>query len=862
MDLRTIVNPSDAVDEPKKSGTSSSSPRSAAHRPSFSSHHAGNEDPRRGSDSFRPPYSHHQAALTSASSTTASSHANDEVQRLSITQPTLPQPMLAGSPGTALPFVPAQSPYHHHSLPHLYGPAGAGAVGPQFPAQDSYFQAFAQQPARQRAESLSTHSNVPTAAAYNQSIPGHPTPYTPHALRQATPPRIFPPSHASSHHQSSSPYSYTFPPPPSADRESFASGGLPHRGSQQISPLEQQYPQQHQQQQPQQILISPREHRRLSIVQDLQQQSQQQLSHTIASRHWNPPDRETQAQAQWESREIALRSTQQAQAPQLYQPPRKVIQSRPSTHHVQPISRHDSDGDTIMSPITRPGRNSVSSNDRDPINAQRNSNQRTMEEKQPATTRIQNQNDTAAPAAGPIDQAHTNTARYSRPPSPHPHQQAPSARQSTASTNSKAYPPSDHSSAARGSIDASAQRHSSPAHPAEPPLKKRRRYSEIPLWARKAPRKYGLPPAIPPPEHRTPYVPVSSAARRHPGYDKAADLPPTSRHTASAERPKEPSSRVPPQEYPNDEIPFRDEPSFTGEIPHEDLSKQVADFLFEQVVKRTDIGVSHLGGSSNGHGAVLEVEAKLGRFIDKDSQQHFQLPIKTETILLKDRTGPHLYFESYMTLNQHRCLNEFLNRAAEQSKLPNPTRKRIPMEYVHNRQIDAFYEIPPESLPPMIRPYFNRRHNPRVRVTRDQKTGNVIAKIVKCRVADLDVYSPGTALDWRLSVNIEMDYEGDIQGLVPLGEGGDPNSRVERIKDRVSYMHMFSRIDLTQVEDPKTQPGLPPRLIHEVEVEISTAEVRRQGQKVIAHTGNQYGELIKAYVDNIRILTRKVPPFD
>lgn len=122
------------------------------------------------------------------------------------------------------------------------------------------------------------------------------------------------------------------------------------------------------------------------------------------------------------------------------------------------------------------------------------------------------------------------------------------------------------------------------------------------------------------------------------------------------------------------------------------------------------------------------------------------------------------------------------------------------MEHVHSRQIDAFFEVPLESLPPLIQPYFNRRHNPRVRVTRDQKTGDIIAKIVKCRVADLDVYSPNTALDWRLSVNIEMNYDGDVQGLMPAGEGPDPNSRGERIKDRVSYMHMFSQIDLTQVE--------------------------------------------------------------
>lgn len=127
--------------------------------------------------------------------------------------------------------------------------------------------------------------------------------------------------------------------------------------------------------------------------------------------------------------------------------------------------------------------------------------------------------------------------------------------------------------------------------------------------------------------------------------------PTTSRRPVSSGRPGEPpSSRVPPQEYPDDEIPFRDEPSFTGEIPHEDLSRTVADFLYRHVVARKDIGVSSLGGASNGKGTVLEVEAKLGRFIDRDRRTRFKLPVATETVFVKELTGAHLQFESYMTL--------------------------------------------------------------------------------------------------------------------------------------------------------------------------------------------------------------------
>lgn len=91
-------------------------------------------------------------------------------------------------------------------------------------------------------------------------------------------------------------------------------------------------------------------------------------------------------------------------------------------------------------------------------------------------------------------------------------------------------------------------------------------------------------------------------------------------------------------------------------------------------------------------------------------------------------------------------------------------------------------------------------------MTTDQRTGAVLARIIKCRIADLDVYSPRTCLDWRISVNLEMNYEGDIG---ELSLPADPNSLVgagagaprggARSKDRMSYRHLAYQIDLTQV---------------------------------------------------------------
>jgi uncharacterized protein YwbE len=131
---------------------------------------------------------------------------------------------------------------------------------------------------------------------------------------------------------------------------------------------------------------------------------------------------------------------------------------------------------------------------------------------------------------------------------------------------------------------------------------------------------------------------------------------------------------------------------------------------------------------------------------------------------------------------------------------PQPLQKpRIPMTYVHTRERDSFYELPPHAhntLPPSIRAQINPRHKVKVRVTTDQKSGKTLAKIIKARVADLDIHSPRTQFDWRISVNLEMGYEGEIEGLA---EGGDGGNRADRNKDRMSYRHLAYQIDLTQV---------------------------------------------------------------
>ena len=129
------------------------------------------------------------------------------------------------------------------------------------------------------------------------------------------------------------------------------------------------------------------------------------------------------------------------------------------------------------------------------------------------------------------------------------------------------------------------------------------------------------------------------------------------------------------------------------------------------------------------------------------------------------------------------------------------------MAYVHTYENDTFYDMSQNgalSLPASIRKQIdpkNPRTIPKIRVTHNKKTGEEIAKIVKARVADIDVYSPRTAFDWRVSVNVEMRIEGDLRNLIEPGATGKKGA--DRNKDRMSYRHLAYQIDLTQVTSPE-----------------------------------------------------------
>ena len=83
------------------------------------------------------------------------------------------------------------------------------------------------------------------------------------------------------------------------------------------------------------------------------------------------------------------------------------------------------------------------------------------------------------------------------------------------------------------------------------------------------------------------------------------------------------------------------EKSITNVTPYEEVTRLIANFIFREVVTREDVG-SVLG-------ATLEIEAKLGQIIDKNTNDRLKLPVLSECVLSKGDPNLRTNFKSSMT---------------------------------------------------------------------------------------------------------------------------------------------------------------------------------------------------------------------
>ena len=90
------------------------------------------------------------------------------------------------------------------------------------------------------------------------------------------------------------------------------------------------------------------------------------------------------------------------------------------------------------------------------------------------------------------------------------------------------------------------------------------------------------------------------------------------------------------------------EPTFNDTIVADEVTRVVADFIFPLVVLNEEIGVAPAGGG-RGLGAVLEVEARIGRLIDKNTNDRLRLPVINECVISQADPNVRIAFESSMT---------------------------------------------------------------------------------------------------------------------------------------------------------------------------------------------------------------------
>ncbi|KAK9430338.1 CYTH-like domain-containing protein [Lipomyces doorenjongii] len=259
--------------------------------------------------------------------------------------------------------------------------------------------------------------------------------------------------------------------------------------------------------------------------------------------------------------------------------------------------------------------------------------------------------------------------------------------------------------------------------------------------------------------------------------------------------------------------------TFTNVEPYEDLTRRVSSWIYANVVDMAPDVQNQ-----------IEIEAKIGTILSKQTQQRLALPVDTETLLNTDMLAGTIEFESDVGGLQHQAYNVFLNTCLQKSE-----QWKTPIRYSHTKQRDVFYSLAPQ-------PGSNRRGE-RLRVSLDLKSEKVIQKIVKTRVRDLMIYFPGSKYDVRISLNIERP-----ESMVPTLQDKLNN---DRVKDRVSYSHQNSQIDLTQVTAPD-------RKTHELEVELDMKDTLQHIARIKSGIPeDDYEEGISRFLDNVRILVRR-----
>lgn len=204
---------------------------------------------------------------------------------------------------------------------------------------------------------------------------------------------------------------------------------------------------------------------------------------------------------------------------------------------------------------------------------------------------------------------------------------------------------------------------------------------------------------------------------------------------------------------------------------------------------------------------------------------------------------------------EHKAMNQFLNDAIKETM----QKGRVPMQYQHPRQTDSFEPLSAAGIA-ALPPVFRKRKLPpgremRLRTTKDFKSNQITARIVKLQIADCHIYNPRHDYDCRISINLEANMNrpelAPHEALVEP-QKFDVAAAPERQKDRLSYKHLGYSIDLTRV-DVKGRAAK-----YELELEVD-AQVLREQIRAMQEGRGAFGfqTVVSGFLDNATFLMRQ-----
>ena len=279
----------------------------------------------------------------------------------------------------------------------------------------------------------------------------------------------------------------------------------------------------------------------------------------------------------------------------------------------------------------------------------------------------------------------------------------------------------------------------------------------------------------------------------------------------------------------------------------------MCDFIFRNIVINEAIR-SLLAEASD---TMVEVEARWGHIVNRNTEERLQGFHTTECVIRPDVSRSTTRFESVMNVQQHQIMNKYLNKQVFSAKPGNP-QNRPEIAYKHTKVVDQQYELNGEAmsrLSPAAQKILQASgKQERIRVSRDQKTGEVLAAIIKHKVNNIEISSPQTEWDYRIGINIEINFPGPVDNLVEATEKGRSIESMKRYKDRMSYSYLGAfQVDLTQVTQDSHK-------VHELELELHSDVLLEHGDRVRNGQPNDFEPLINGMINNLRVLSREITP--